>query len=101
LYDSFLNGKKIFQYITSDHFDQLKLELTNEILQQAWSQRINQVSGTNQHSLDQLWQAYLTNNPEHELVKKDYPNLIALAKRIAVINHFNQCRQRNIQQLNS
>jgi hypothetical protein len=88
LYDSFLEGKKIFQYILPDHFDQLKLELTNEIRQQAWQQRINQVSGTNQHTMDKLWQAYLTSDLSNELVKNDQPNFIALAKRLAVINHF-------------
>jgi hypothetical protein len=93
LYDSFLDGKNIFKHLTPEHFDQFKLELTNEILNEAWKQRINQVSGTNQHSLNDLWQAYLTNDPENELVKKDQPNFIALAKRIAVLNHFHKFKQ--------
>jgi hypothetical protein len=93
LYESFLEGKNIFRYITSEHFDQLKLKLTNEILQQAWKQRINQVSGTNQHSLNDLWQAYLTGDPENVLIEKDKPNLIALAKRLAVLNQFYNLRQ--------
>ena len=88
LYDSFLEDKKIFQYISPEHFHLLDLQLTDESLQQAWKERINQVAGTNQHSNDLLWQAYLTYDPDNELVKKDKPNFIALAKRIRVINHF-------------
>jgi len=94
LYESFLEGKKILQYILPEHFDQLKLELNEETIQQAWKERINQVSGTNQHSLDQLWQAYLTSDPNHELVLKDKPNLIAFAKRLAVIKHFNNLKNK-------
>lgn len=101
LYDSFLDGKKIFQHITTEHFEILNLSLDEETMQQAWRQRINDVAGTNQHSLNQIWQAYLTNNPEHELVKKDYPNFIVLARRIAVIKHFQQCKQRNIKILST
>lgn len=88
LYDSFLEGKKIFQYISPEHFHLLDLQLTDEALQQAWKERINQVSGTNQHSNDLLWQAYLTYDPDNDLVKKDKPNFIALSKRIRVIHHF-------------
>ena len=88
LYDCFLDGKKIFHQITVDHFIQLNLAIDEEIVQQAWQQRINQLSGTNQYSLGQLWQAYLTNDPTNQLVQQDKPNLILLAKRIAVIKHF-------------
>ena len=95
LYDSFLEGKNIFKYLLPKHFDQLKLELTNEILQQAWKQRINQVCGTNQHTMDLIWQAYLTNDINNELVKKDQPNFIALAKRLAVINHFHNLKNQS------
>jgi hypothetical protein len=92
LYESFLDGTKIFNQIQPEHFDQLKLELDEGTIQQAWKERINQVSGTNQHTLDQLWQAYLTGDPNHELVLKDKPNLIALAKRLSVIKHFNNLK---------
>lgn len=88
LFESFLEGKKVFHHITIEHFQQLKLELTDESMQQAWKERINQLSGTNQHSLTELWQGYLTNDPNNQLVQEDKPNLIALAKRISVINHF-------------
>jgi hypothetical protein len=93
LYDSFLEGKKIFNQILPEHFDQLKLQLTEETMQQAWQERINEVSGTNQYSLSQLWQAYLAGNTEDPLLQKDKPNLIALAKRIAVIKHFQELKQ--------
>jgi hypothetical protein len=92
LYECFMEGKKIFHHITAEHFDQLKLEITDETMEHARQERINQVSGTNQHSLIQLWQAYLTGDPNNELVQKDKPNLISLAKRIAVINHFNNLK---------
>jgi hypothetical protein len=57
-------------------------------MQNARNDRINQVSGTNQHSLIELWQAYHTGDSNNELVLKDNPDLIAFAKRIAVIKHF-------------
>lgn len=93
LYESFIEGKKIFHHIIVAHFEQLKLQLTDPSLQAAWKERLNQVSGSNQHSTDLLWQAYLTYDPENELVKKDRPNFIAIAKRFAVLNHFNQLKQ--------
>lgn len=90
LYDCFLENKQIFHHITEDHFTQLNLVIDQETEQQAWQQRINQLAGTNHYSLGQLWQAYLTNNPDNPLVQQDEPNLILLAKRIAVIKHFKQ-----------
>ena len=95
LYDSFIDGKNIFKYILPEHFDKLKLQLSDEILQKAWKERINQVSGTNQHSTELLHQAYLTYNPDNELLKKDQPNFIALAKRLAVINHFQNLKEQS------
>ncbi len=88
LYERFLEGHQIFKFILPEHFTELNLELTEEIMQKAWSERINQLSGTNQHSLNQLWDAYLGGNKENQLVQKDQPNLINLAKRIAVMKHF-------------
>jgi len=88
LYDSFLEGKKIFQHITTQHFEQLTLLLDEETMQQAKQQRIKDIEGSNQYSIGQIWQAYLTNNPNNPLVQKDLPNVMELAKRIAVIKHF-------------
>ena len=101
LYESFLEGKKIFYLIQPTHFDELKLKLTDQIMQQALKERINQVSGTNNHSLNQLWQAYLSNNREDQLLQIDKPNLIALAKRFAVINYFKNQQQAGITVLSS
>jgi hypothetical protein len=96
LYRCFLKGEKIFQHITSEHFDQLTIELSDEIMQKAWQQRISQVSGTNQHSLIEIWKAYLSNDPENELLKRDRPNLILVAKKIAVLNHFQTLKQSEV-----
>lgn len=93
LYDTFLEGKKIFHLITPVHFTQLKLELSDETMQQARQERINEVTGTNQHSINLIWEAYLTNDPNNQFVLKDKPNLIALAKRIEVQKHFQQQKQ--------
>jgi hypothetical protein len=95
LYESYLEGKKIFHHITIQHFVELKLLLNEETLHQALQERISQVSGTNQHSLTELWQGYLTNDPNNQLVQKDRPNVIALAKRIAVINHFQNLKNQS------
>ena len=90
LLNMFIAGEKIFNLITADHFHQLQLELTETIIQEAWNARVNQLTGTNQHSLNQLWDAYLKGNENNELIQKDKPNLINLAKRIAVLKHFQQ-----------
>lgn len=95
LFESFVEGKKVFRQITVAHFDQLKLSITDETMQQAWKDRIDQVSGTNQHSLSEIWKAYLTGDPNNELVKRDQTNLIALAKRIAVLNHFHNLKNQS------
>lgn len=97
LYESFLEGKKVFQHITTDHFQHLHLTLTDELIQQAYQQRTEQLSGSNQFSLGQLWQAYLKGNKENPLLIKDNPNLISLAKRIAVLRHFQQLQKDRIQ----
>jgi hypothetical protein len=93
LYEEFLAGKKIFRQITADHFDQLELRLMPEILSQARQERIQQVTGTNQHSIIELWKAYLAEDDNNDLIQKDKPNVEALAKRIAVLNHFQQLKQ--------
>ena len=101
LYKLFLAGQNIFKQITSDHFTQLKLELTKDIMQYALKERINQLTGTNQFSLSQLWNAYLQGNQKNELLVKDKPILIALAQRIAVLNHFQIQKQHGSTSLSS
>lgn len=93
LYNSYCSGEKIFLQLKSEHFDQLGLTLAEETIQQAHTERINQLAGSNQYSLSQLWQAYLTNDPANQLVVTDSPNIISLAKRITVIKHFHKLRQ--------
>lgn len=92
LFMQFSKGEKIFNLIKPEHFHQLKLTLTDSIMQDALKERINQLTGTNQHSINQLWDAYLKGNKENDMVKNDEPNLINLAKRIAVFQHFQKQR---------
>ncbi len=92
LYDRFCEGKNVFHFITAEHFDELKLELTEEIMQQAWKERINQVAGTNRHSLNELWDAYLKGDRNHRLLQNDKPNLILLAKQISLLKYFSTQR---------
>lgn len=93
LFNRFSAGQKVFDQITAEHFNELKLEINEAIMQQAWQSRINQLTGTNQHSLNQLWDAYLKGNENNDLIQKDKPNLINLAKRIAVLKHFQNAKQ--------
>ncbi|MEO7264431.1 MAG: hypothetical protein ABIW38_05930, partial [Ferruginibacter sp.] len=93
LYKQFLAGQNIFQQITLKHFSELKLEVTDEIMQHAWLQRINQLTGSNQYSVLQLLQAYQDNKENDGLLLKDRDNLISLAKRITVLKHFQQKHQ--------
>lgn len=90
LYKQFLTGQNIFKQITSGHFTELKLELTDEIMQHAWKERINQLTGSNQNSILQLLQAYQENKENDPLLLKDQDNLSSLAKRIRVLKHFQQ-----------
>jgi hypothetical protein len=83
-----VQGKKVFHLITADHFHELHLSLTDTLHQKAWQERMNQLTGSNNFTTNQLLQAYETGNAENELVKRDHANLLTLAKRIAVINHF-------------
>jgi hypothetical protein len=101
LYERFLEGRQVFKFILPDHFDQLHLQLNETDMAEARKERINQVSQTNNHSLNQIWQAYLTGDPQNELLKKDEPNLLALAKRLAVLNHFKEQQQTGITSLSS
>lgn len=93
LYKQFLAGQNIYKLITPDHFKELNLELTESILAHAWQQRIDQLTGSNQHSILQLLQAYQDNRENDPLLFKDKENFICLAKRIAVLNHFQQLKQ--------
>lgn len=101
LYKLFLAGQNIFKHITPDHFNELKLELTEAIMQYARKERINQLTGSNQNSILQLMQAYLANNKNDALLLMDKTNLISLAKKIAVLNHFQIQKQNGTTSLSS
>ncbi len=96
LYESWLEGTKIARQVLPEHFDHLQLQLNEQLLAQAKQERIAQVTGTNQNSLIQLWDAYLTANEAHPLIQKDKPTIIAIAKRMAVINHFQALKNQSV-----
>ncbi len=93
LYKQFLAGQHIFKHITPEHFTELKLELTDEMMQHAWQERINQLTGSNQNSILQMLQAYHANKEKDPLLLKDRVNLISLAQRITVLKYFQQNQQ--------
>ena len=93
LYSRFLAGNNVFKQITQEHFTELKLGLSNEVLMHARQERINQLTGSNQNAILQLLQAYQTNKENDPLLIKDQETLNALARRIAVIHHFHQQKQ--------
>ncbi len=95
LYKQFLAGKIIFQLLTIDHFDELKLQLTNETIAYARQQRIKQLTGSNQNSILQLLYAYEDNKQTDALLIKDKDNLLLLAKRITILTHFNELKKNN------
>jgi len=92
LFKLFLAGQNIFQQLTPEHFKELNLELTEAVLSHAWQQRINQLTGSNQRPILQLLQAYQDNRENDPLLITDKDNLISLAKRIAILNHFQQLK---------
>jgi len=95
LYHHHLQQKNIFSKITVDHFTQLQLEITEALITEARSVRINQLMGSNSYSVNQLLQAYQSNNLNHPLCQSDQLNFLSLTKRLAVLHHF-RSRQHNI-----
>lgn len=95
IYLQFLSGKTVFQQLTANHFNELNLQLTNELLQYARQQRINQLTGSNQNSILQLLFAYQGSNANDPLLVKDNDNLLLLAKRIAILSHFTHLKENN------
>jgi len=57
LYERFLDGAQISKSILIGHYDYLKLQLTEEVKQEAWQMRINQLTGSNENSENQLLEA--------------------------------------------
>jgi len=93
LYKKFSAGENIFRHITTVHFQELNLQVTETTLSYARQHRINQLTGSNQRSVLQLLQAYLDNKENDALLLSDHDNLITLAKRITVITHFHQLKE--------
>jgi hypothetical protein len=93
LYDRFLDGAQISKSILIGHYDYLKLQLTEEVKQEAWQRRINQLTGSNENSENQLLEAYHTGDKNNVLVIQDEENFIALAKRVAVFDYLKKLQQ--------
>jgi hypothetical protein len=92
LYDLYLKGEKINKFILPEFADHLQLQVTDAIKQEAIQRRINQLSGSNEASENNLWTAYMNNDFANEIMIRDEPNLIALAKRVAVSKYFQQLK---------
>jgi hypothetical protein len=92
LYDLYLKGEKVNKYILPEFADHLQLQITEEIKQEAIQRRINQLSGSNEASENNLWTAYMKNDFQNEIMIRDEPNLTALAKRVAVSKYFQQLK---------
>jgi hypothetical protein len=92
LYERYREGEKIAKFLLPEFFDYLHLTLTDAVLQKAWQQRINQLSGSPVQNEQQLWKAYMAGDPQHEAVIHDRPLFISLAKRIAVHQFFQKCK---------
>lgn len=90
LQQRYSEGTNMLQQITEEHFNYLNLQLTNEIKNEAVRKRIESLIGSNQHSVNKLLQAYQEGDINSQYIIKDQPNLVLLAQRIAVINHFNK-----------
>lgn len=88
LFERYKEGENIFRHIKPEHFEQLNLHITDDILDIARSERIHQLIDTNQYKYLQLLQAYQDNEFNHLAYKNDKSNLILIAKKIAVINYF-------------
>jgi hypothetical protein len=85
--------KQISKSIHIDHFNFLKLELTEEIMQEAWQRRINQLSGSNENSENKLLEAYQSGDKNSKLIIDDEENFLSLAKRVAVFNYMKKLQQ--------
>lgn len=88
LYERFLEGERINKLLLPEFADHLQLEITAAIKQEALQRRLNQLSGSNENSNIKLWQAYMNEQWQNEIVINDETNLTALAKRLAVLKHF-------------
>jgi hypothetical protein len=91
LLQRYLEGQLDKKLITEEHYLYLEkagfVKMRPEIWEQAITIRRNNLCGTNQASELRLLQDYLNKN-ETDLVKSDIPRVRKLARRIAVLQYF-------------
>jgi hypothetical protein len=92
IYDIFLQGQPVSKYIKPDFFEFLQLHLSEDHMKEAIRRRINQLSGSNEYTHSQLWQHYTSGLWNSEIIERDRDNLINLARRLAVLNYFEQLK---------
>lgn len=92
IYDLFLQGQPVSKYIKPQFFEFLQLHLSEDHMKEAVRRRINQLSGSNEYAHSQLWQHYTSGLWTSEIIQKDNDNLINLARRLAVLNYFEQLK---------
>lgn len=97
IYERFLEGERINKLILPDFADLLQLEITEPIKHEALRRRLNQLSGSNENGHIQLWQAYMHEQWQDELIINDAPNLKALEQRLAVLKHFQKLKSKGQQ----
>jgi hypothetical protein len=99
IYEQYLKGEKINKLLLPEFADILQLQITETIKREAIQRRINQLSGSNENSHVQLWKAYMEDDFSNDIVAKDEPNLLALAKRLAVAKHFQKLKSKHQENL--
>jgi hypothetical protein len=95
IYEQYMKGEKINKLLLPEFADLLQLQITEAIKREAIHRRTNQLSGSNENSHIQLWKAYMQQEFTSDLVIKDEPNLLALAKRLAVSKHFQKLKSKH------
>lgn len=90
LYEMYRAEKRIFHLKTEEHFNELNLQFTHEIMELARQERMNQLIGSNQKTILQLLNAYEGNKLNDPMLELDRPKLKNLANQIAVYQQFKQ-----------
>lgn len=92
LFDLHCENKRIIHLVTPVHFDYLKLKLTNETLDIALKERMEELLYSKKHSDKDIYLAYEKEDKNDTLIINDQKNLQCLAKKIAVIGYFDSLR---------
>jgi hypothetical protein len=95
IYEQYIKGEKINKLLLPEFADLLQLQITEAIGREAIHRRTNQLSGSNENSHIKLWKAYMQREFTSDVVIKDEPNLLALAKRLAVSKHFQKLKSKH------